>query len=86
MDISRRKAQKVITSVLGEDFFARKSTKTAPTSRYEIARWTKSGKLEKVAAGDTWFTALINAAEKLQRKDVLTSAQEVRRVIMGENP
>ena len=83
MDISRRKAQKVISSVLGPEFFARKGTKTKPEARYEIGRWTKTGKLEKVAAGDTWFTALINAATKLQRKDVLTSAQEVRRLVNG---
>lgn len=84
MDISRQKAQAVISAVLGPDFFARKSTKTTPDARYEIGQWTKSGKLRKVAAGKTWFIALINAATKLQRKDVLSSAQEVRQLIMGD--
>lgn len=81
MSVSRKKAQTVITTVFGPDYFARKPTKTQPGVRCEIGRWTKSGKLEKVASGDTWLQAIVNAATALDRKDVLTSAAEVKRLV-----
>lgn len=83
MDISRRKAQAVIDTVFGEDFFARRSTKTQPGARYEVARWTSTGKLKKIAAGKTWYEAVLETAKVLGRKDVLASAAEVYKLVTG---
>ena len=81
MRIKRQKAQAVIQLVFGDNFFARKPNKTEPGKRCEIAYFTKANKLVKVAAGETWLEAVIAAAQKLGRDDVLASADEVKKLI-----
>lgn len=74
-DVTREKAQRIVAEVLGPIYYCRKSTKTRPGFRKQIAQAPK-GKI--IGEGDTWLDAVIAAAAHLNLPDVLKTAQDLK--------
>jgi hypothetical protein len=78
-DVSRAKAQEVITELFGERGFARKPTKTKPGMRKQVALRSSVPpfKARVIGSGRTWLMAIRNAAENLNIPDLVATADEL---------
>lgn len=88
-DVSRAKAQLVVSDLFGPRAFCRKSTKTKVGLRKEIGLkgTVPPFRVHTVGEGETWLEAVIDAAYNLDLPDVVRTAEELQRmVVRGEVP
>ncbi len=87
-NVSRLKAQAIVSEVFGERFFARKRTKTRPGARCEIGRrkTVPPFRVEVLGAGDTWLEAVEAVGVRLGLADVAKTASDLRIAYVAPAP